>query len=178
MGCFGLALVASSLRAQGPVQPQPVLDKYCVTCHNERLRTGGLAIDSSGVERVGDAPETWEKVARKLRTREMPPPGAPRPDDATYRSVVASLESALDRSAEAAPNPGRVPVHRLNRAEYTNAVRDLLALEVDGRSLIADEPDSHGFDNVASVLTVSPALLESYLSAASTVSRLALGIRR
>ena len=182
LGCFGLALVAGSLQAQGqPPSPAPevparaVLDKYCVTCHNERLRTGGLAIDSSGVERVGEASDTWEKVARKLRTREMPPPGAPRPDDATYRRVVGSLEAALDLSAAAAPNPGRVPVHRLNRAEYTNAVRDLLALDVDGRALIADEPDSHGFDNVASVLTVSPALLESYLSAASTVSRLALG---
>ena len=105
----------------------------------------------------------------------MPPPGAPRPDEAAYRSLVESIETTLDAAAEAAPNPGRVPVHRLNRTEYTNAVRDLLALEVDGRSLIADEPDSHGFDNVASVLTVSPALLESYLSAASTVSRLAVG---
>ena len=132
-------------------------------------------LDSAGVSRAGDAPETWEKVARKLRTREMPPPGAPRPDDAAYRSLIATLETTLDAAAEAAPNPGRVPVHRLNRTEYTNAVRDLLALEVDGRSLIADEPDSHGFDNVASVLTVSPALLESYLSAASTVSRLAVG---
>ena len=133
-----------------------VLDRYCLTCHNARLKTGGLVLDSAGISRAGDAPETWEKVARKLRTREMPPPGVPRPDDAAYRSLIATLETTLDAAAEAAPNPGRVPVHRLNRTEYTNAVRDLLALEVDGRSLIADEPDSHGFDNVASVLTVSP----------------------
>jgi hypothetical protein len=175
---FGLALAAGSLGAQAPtaaVPPGAVLDKYCLTCHNARLKTGGLVLDSAAISRAGGAPETWEKVARKLRTREMPPPGAPRPDDAAYRSLIAALETTLDAAAEAAPNPGRVPVHRLNRTEYTNAVRDLLALELDGRSLIADEPDSHGFDNVASVLTVSPALLESYLSAASTVSRLALG---
>ncbi len=178
MCSFGLALAAGSLGAQAPaaaVQPRGVLDKYCLTCHNARLKTAGLALDLANIDRVGDSPETWEKVARKLRTREMPPPGAPRPDDGTYRGVVSSLENALDAAADAAPHPGRVPVHRLNRTEYTNAVRDLLALDVDGRSLIADEPDSHGFDNVASVLTVSPALLESYLSAASTVSRLAVG---
>jgi mono/diheme cytochrome c family protein len=156
-------------------QTQATLDKYCTTCHNTRLQTGGLALDRMAVARAADASDTWEKVARKLRTREMPPPGAPRPDEAAYRGLIESIETTLDAAAEAAPNPGRVPVHRLNRTEYTNAVRDLLALEVDGRSLIADEPDSHGFDNVASVLTVSPALLESYLSAASTVSRLAIG---
>ena len=125
---------------------------------------------------VGDAAEAWEKVARKLRTREMPPPGRPRPDDGTYRAAAAALESALDSASAARPNPGRVPVHRLNRTEYANAIRDLLALEIDSRSLLlADEPDHQGFDNVASVLSVSPALLESYLSAASTVSRLAIG---
>ena len=176
MGCFGLAFLPTTLHAQGPaVEPRAVLDKYCVSCHNARLKTGGLALDTAGAARAGDAPEIWEKVARKLRTREMPPPGANRPDDATYRSVIASLEATLDAAARTNPNPGRVPVHRLNRAEYTNAIRDLLALDVDGRSLIADEPDAQGFDNVASVLTVSPALLESYLSAASKVSRLAVG---
>jgi hypothetical protein len=164
------------LRTPAPAaQTQATLDKYCTTCHNTRLQTGGLALDRMAVARAADASDTWEKVARKLRTREMPPPGAPRPDEAAYRGLIESIETTLDAAAEAAPNPGRVPVHRLNRTEYTNAVRDLLALEVDGRSLIADEPDSHGFDNVASVLTVSPALLESYLSAASTVSRLAIG---
>jgi hypothetical protein len=189
---LALALVAAALQAQAPrpadsglsrvprapaaaVQATATLDKYCTTCHNPRLKTGGLALNPADAGRAGAAPETWEKVARKLRTREMPPPGSPRPDEAVYRSLVESIETTLDAAAEIAPNPGRVPVHRLNRTEYTNAVRDLLALEVDGKSLIADEPDSHGFDNVASVLTVSPALLESYLSAASTVSRLAVG---
>jgi hypothetical protein len=132
-------------------------------------------LDTIDVDRAGDAAETLEKVASKLRTREMPPAGAPRPDATAYRDVITALESALDRASESQPYPGRVPVHRLNRTEYANAIRDLLALEVDGRSLVADEPVPTGFDNVASVLTVSPALLESYMSAAATVSRLALG---
>jgi Protein of unknown function (DUF1592)/Protein of unknown function (DUF1588)/Protein of unknown function (DUF1595)/Protein of unknown function (DUF1585)/Protein of unknown function (DUF1587) len=173
-----LALVTAATDAQAPradPPPRALIDKYCITCHNARLKTAGLLLDTIDVDRAGDAPETLEKVARKLRTREMPPPGAPRPDEAAYRSLIATLESALDRSAEATPHPGRVPVHRLNRAEYANAIRDLLALEIDGRSLVADEPVPAGFDNVASVLSVSPALLESYLSAAATVSRLALG---
>ncbi len=160
----------------GPVVDRAVLDKYCVSCHNERLKTAGLLLDRLDTAHVATSVPSFEKVVRKLRTREMPPPGAPRPDDMTYRDLIAALERALDTAAEAAPAPGRVPVHRLNRSEYANAVRDLLALEVDSRSLlVADEPNPYGFDNVASVLSVSPALLESYLSAAATVSRLAVG---
>ncbi|HEY1305200.1 MAG TPA: DUF1592 domain-containing protein [Vicinamibacterales bacterium] len=154
---------------------RPVLDRYCVTCHNGRLKTAGLELDALDVNRVGSDAETWEKVARKLRTREMPPAGLPRPDRDTYYRATTTLEAALDRAA-ATPNPGRVIVHRLNRTEYGNAVRDLLALEVDGRSLLpADEPSQQGFDNMAGVLSVSPRLLENYLSAASVVSRLAIG---
>jgi hypothetical protein len=140
------------------------------------LKTAGLLLDQLSVDEIASHSEVWEKVARKLRTREMPPPGAARPDDSTYRATVSALETALDAAAETSPHPGRVPVHRLNRTEYANAIRDLLALEVDGRSLLPnDEPDPYGFDNVASVLTVSPALLESYMTAASKVSRLAVG---
>jgi mono/diheme cytochrome c family protein len=162
-----------------PAAPaRAVLNRYCVSCHNARLKTAGLLLDQLNVDEIPGHSEVWEKVARKLRTREMPPPGAPRPDDATYRTVVTALETALDAAAETTPHPGRVPVHRLNRTEYANAIRDLLGLEVDGRSLLPnDEPDPYGFDNVASVLTVSPALLESYMSAASKVSRLAVGDR-
>jgi hypothetical protein len=172
-------LLAATLQAQEvrSADPRAFFDSYCVGCHNTRLRTGNLALDEIDTGRVGAAPDIWEKVARKLRTREMPPAGARRPDDETYRRLIASLETSLDAAAEAAPRPGRVPVHRLNRTEYTNAIRDLLALDVDGRRLIADEPAGHGFDNVASVLSASPALIESYLSAASTVSRLAVGDR-
>jgi mono/diheme cytochrome c family protein len=151
------------------------VDTYCVTCHSERLKTAGLALDTIDAEQLGDRAEVWERVARKLRTREMPPAGAARPSEATYVALTRSIEGALDAAAAARPDPGRVAVHRLNRAEYANAVRDLLDLEIDGRVLLqADEPDQQSFDNIASVLSVSPALLENYLSAAYKVSRLAI----
>ena len=143
------------------------LNVYCVTCHNSRLKTAGLLLDALDVTRVADDAQQWEKVAMKLRTGEMPPPGRPRPDSTTSRAVAAALERELDAAAAAHPHPGRVPVHRLSRSEYANAVRDLLDVEVDARALLpSDEADQEGFDNVASVLSVSPALLEDYLSAA------------
>jgi hypothetical protein len=156
----------------------PVIDRYCITCHSKRLKTAGLVLEGLDASRVAVDTDTWEKVARKLRTHEMPPPGLPRPDGATYDRATASLEAALDAAAVTKPNPGRVLVHRLNRTEYSNAIRDLLALDVDARSLLpADDPDQQGFDNVASVLSVSPRLLENYLAAAGYVSRLAIGDR-
>ena len=168
---------ARSTAASAPAVPvQAVLQKYCITCHNQKLKTAGLTLDTMDVEDVGNAAEVWEKVANKFRTHEMPPPGRPRPDADTYTTVASRLEASLDAAAAKNPNPGRVAVHRLSRVEYTNAIRDLLALEVDGKSLLtADEPDQQSFDNIASVLTVSPVLLEGYLSAAAKVSRLAIG---
>ena len=161
--------------AQG-VNAAATLSKYCVTCHNEKRKVAGLMIDKLDLQHVGADAEVWEKVARKFRTHEMPPPGASRPDKATYAAMTAHLENALDAAALANPNPGRVPVHRLNRAEYTNAIRDLLGLDIDGRAVLStDDSEQEGFDNVASVLTVSPALLENYLSAARMISRLAVG---
>jgi mono/diheme cytochrome c family protein len=166
----------SQTPAPASLPANEVLQKYCVTCHNGRLKTAGLQLDSLDVHRVADDAQQWEKIVTKLRTGEMPPPGRPRPEAATYRAVAAALESALDGAASAKPHPGRVPVHRLNRVEYTNAIRDLLGLEIDGRALLpSDQADQEGFDNVASVLSVSPALLENYLSAARTISRLAIG---
>jgi hypothetical protein len=157
---------------------RPVLDRYCISCHSKTLKSGGVVLEGLDPSRVHDDTDTWERVARKLRTHEMPPPGAPRPPAEFYERGVASLEHALDAAATSNPNPGRIVVHRLNRTEYTNAVRDLLSLEIDGRTLLpADEPDQQGFDNVAGVLSVSPRLLENYLAAASTVSRLAVGDR-
>jgi len=162
--------------AAEPVSPAATLSKYCVSCHNEKRKVAGLMIDTLDLQQVGGDAEVWEKIARKFRTHEMPPPGMPRPDKAAYAAVTTHLESALDAAAVANPNPGRVPVHRLNRTEYTNAIRDLLGLEIDGRAVLStDDADQEGFDNVASVLTVSPALLENYLSAARMISRLAVG---
>jgi mono/diheme cytochrome c family protein len=163
-------------RETSPLPTTDTLNKYCVTCHNGRLKTAGLQIDSLDVDHIAANAPQWEKIVTKLRTGEMPPPGRPRPDADTYRAVASALERELDAAAAATPHPGRVPVHRLNRSEYTNAIRDLLGLEVDGRALLSsDEADQEGFDNVASVLSVSPALLENYLSAARAISRLAVG---
>ncbi len=153
------------------------ISRYCVTCHNDRLRTADFSLDGLDVEQVGSHGETWEKVIAKLRTRTMPPPGRPRPDIATYDTLAGWLESQIDTYAMDHPEPGRTEAfHRLNRAEYANAVRDLISLDVDVAELLpADNIDQHGFDNMADVLTVSPALMERYLSAARKISRLAVG---
>ena len=161
--------------AASTLSPRAVLDRYCVTCHNERLLTAGLALDIVDPERVGDDAEVWEKVVRKLRTGMMPPSPRRRPDAETYASTVSYFETALDRAAAAHPNPGRPAVHRLNRAEYTNSVRDLLALEVDGRALLPADESSYGFDNIGDVMSVSPGLLERYLLTAAKISRRAVG---
>jgi mono/diheme cytochrome c family protein len=166
----------SSIPPGGLAGAGNIINSYCVSCHNGRLKTAGLELDRLDLQQVAGHAEQWEKVVTKLRTGEMPPPGRPRPDAAAYREVAATLEKELDAAAAARPHPGRVPVHRLNRNEYRNAIRDLLGLEIDGRALLtSDEADQEGFDNVASVLSVSPALLENYLSAARTLSRLAVG---
>ena len=154
-----------------------IFDRYCVTCHNERLKTAGVIFDSLNVDDVGADAEVWEKVVRKLRAGSMPPAGRPRPDKAAYEDLAAWLEGELDRAAAVSPNPGRPIVHRLNRAEYTNAIRDLLAINIDGRSILSSDDSGYGFDNIADVLSLSPALLERYLSVARKVSRLAIGSR-
>ena len=152
-----------------------MLDRYCVTCHNARLRTGGLALDALNVANAGREPETWEKVVRKVRTGMMPPSGAPRPDRATLDRFAAAVEDTIDRAAAAAPNPGAPALHRLNRTEYGNAVRDLLDLPIDATALLPGDDSSEGFDNLASVLSVSPALMQAYVTAAAKISRLAIG---
>ena len=153
-----------------------LLQRYCVTCHNGRLRTAGLALDDVevGEAHVAADAELWEKVVQKLRSRTMPPPRRPRPDDATYAAFASWLETSLDRAADTAPNPGRPQLHRMNRAEYRNAVRDLLALDADVSALPADD-STFGFDNIADALGVSPLLLESYVTTARKISRLAVG---
>ena len=158
------------------VAPADVLNKYCVGCHNDRLKTAGLQIDTLQASPIADHAPQWEKIVTRLRTGEMPPPGRPRPDSATYRRVVTSLERALDAAAAANPHPGRVPVHRLNRSDTPTpfATCSTSRLMRD-RSSASDEADQEGFDNVASVLSLSPALLEDYLSAARQLSRRAVG---
>lgn len=152
-----------------------LLDRYCTTCHNARLKTAGLVLDAINVEDIGAAAETWEKVVLKLRTRAMPPDGLPRPDNASYDTLASWLEGELDGAAAAHPNPGRPALHRLNRAEYANAIRDLLGLEIDARSLLPADDSGYGFDNIASVLSLSPTLLERYMGAAHKIARLTIG---
>ena len=156
-------------------QYRAVLNRYCVTCHNERLKTADLMLDKADVANVPAEAEIWEKVIRKLRTSAMPPAGMPRPDKATYDSFATYLETSIDRAAALKPNPGTPTIHRLNRTEYANAVRDLLAVDVDPEALLPRDDAGYGFDNNGDVLSVSPALMERYMSAARKVSRLALG---
>lgn len=180
--CVGLLLgsCASAVEASGQDDPtasdyRVVLDRYCVTCHNERLQTGNLALDTVNIDNIHEDAAVWEKVLQKLQTQSMPPPGRPRPDQATYEAFASWTEDALDRASAADPNPGRPTIHRLNRLEYTNAIRDLLGLEVDPQALLPGDDLAYGFDNNADILTVAPGLLERYMSAARKVSRLAVG---
>jgi len=166
---------AQTATPQSASQYRAVLDRYCATCHNERLRTAEMILSTKDVANVSADAASWEKVVRKLRTRGMPPAGMPRPDEATYDSFATYLETELDRLAAADPNPGRPAVHRLNRAEYSNAVRDLLAVDIDAGAMIPADDSGHGFDNIGDVLTVSPSLLDRYLSAARKIARLAVG---
>ena len=151
------------------------IDANCVACHNEQLLTAGLTLAGIDLEKVGANAEVWEKVLHKLGTGEMPPVGKPRPDEAASSALLSWLETELDLAAAVNPDPGRVDVHRLNQTEYANAVRDLLALEVDGNSLLLPDEADSGFDNIASNLPLSPAHLECYMSAACKISRLAVG---
>ena len=180
--CAAASLFSAAVFArQAPSPSQAVITKYCITCHNERTKTGGMALDRLDAAKPGDHAAIWEAVIEKLRAGSMPPPGRPRPDAATYLAAAEELEIALDRAWEARPDPGRIgAVHRLNRAEYSTAIRDLFQL--DSRSLdIAsqlpgDETADGSFDNFADVLSISTAHLERYLSVARQVTRRATGL--
>ena len=178
------ALSSAPLAVRAQAQPAPeaellqaTLGEYCVTCHNDRSQRGDLSFEGLDLSRVGEHAGIPERVLQELRSRRMPPVGRQRPADETYDVLASWLETEIDQFAAANPNPGRTEAfHRLNRAEYANAVRDLLALDVDVEALLpADDIDEHGFDNMADVLTVSPALMERYLSAARKTARLAVG---
>jgi len=180
--CLALA-PWSNPRAAGQAPPSaadpvsPVLTRYCVGCHNARLRTADLALDVLDPGDAASHADVWEKVVRKLRAGTMPPSERPRPDAETYARVASWLEGELDRAEAAHPDPGGPLLHRLNRAEYANAVRDVLDLEVDASALLPPDDSTAGFDNIADVLGVSPALVDRYLAAADQVSALAVGDR-
>jgi hypothetical protein len=163
---------------QAPAPQKPaLLNQYCVTCHNQRLKTAGLLLDTMDPQQVGKDAAAWEKVVRKVRTGMMPPVGARRPDRAALDAFAADLEGRLDRAATPAASLEAPSLHRLNRTEYANAIRDLLALDVDVETLLPSDASSEGFDNIADALGVSPSLIESYVSAAMKISRRAVGDR-
>src|SRR5213083_1010514 len=195
MACGSIALIAtisatlSAKQAATPASTPPaatsataatpareLVGTYCVTCHNDRVKTANLALDKADAEHVFNSGETWEKVVVKLRSRSMPPPGARRPDNPTYDRVATWLESELDRAAAAHVNPGRpAELHRLNRTEYANAVRDLLGVEIDPKAMLPPDEQAYGFDTNADALSMQPALLDRYLAAAAKIARLAVG---
>jgi hypothetical protein len=170
---------ATPAAAPAAIDVSSTLNRYCVSCHNSRVKTtataNGVVFDTADVSRLAADSAMWERVIRKLRAGAMPPAGMPRPDLATQTALVSYLEEALDRAAAEHPDPGRQSPHRLNRAEYANAIRDLLSLQVDTSTMLPPDDSADGFDNNADVLAVSPALLERYLSAAATISALAVG---
>ena len=172
---IGLAGVEAAAAEAAPDAHRALLDRYCVTCHNDRQRTAGLTLESIDLAGVAADAPVWEKVIRKLRVGSMPPLPRARPDPEMSRRFVSYLENAIDAAADARPNPGRPAPHRLNRTEYANAVRDLLGVEVDVRSVLPADDSGYGFDNIADVLSLSPGLLDRYLIAANRIGRLALG---
>jgi len=188
VGTFvGLFLLNNVARTQTPA-PQPnaqaasaTIKQYCVGCHSAALKTGGVVLDPAAMNQVANNAETWERAIRQLRAKSMPPVPMPRPDAATYDRVASYLETELDRAAAAKPDPGDLPnLHRLTRTEYSNAIRDLLALdnlpkEMDYTLLLPSDNAASGFDNIADLLYVSPATMERYLDASTKISRLAVG---
>jgi mono/diheme cytochrome c family protein len=172
---------SATARVQGSATPasaersRALLDQYCVTCHNDRLKTANLSLQGLDLAKVSDQAELWEKVIRKLRAGVMPPPDLPRPVLADYEGLRDWLESEIDRTAATKVHPGSVVLHRLNRTEYANAVRDLLDLRIDVTTLLPPDDSANGFDNIAGSLTISPTLLESYATAAARVARMAVG---
>jgi hypothetical protein len=175
---FGAA--AFAFQSTPPARPTNVaadlVNKYCVSCHNQKLKTANLTLDLADKVNVANSAQVWEKVIVKLRSRAMPPVGMPHPDSATYDSAAGWLESQLDRASALQVNPGRTAnLHRLNRAEYANAVRDLVAIEVDAQAMLPPDEQAYGFENNAEVLSMQPALLDRYVTAAAAVARRAVG---
>ena len=181
---IGIVCVAIfAMAAFGYQSPPPsgtpagdMVNKYCVSCHNQKLKTANLMLDRADSGNPANSTEAWEKVIVKLRSRAMPPPGMPHPDNATYDAVADWLEAGIDRAAAVKVNPGRTAsLHRLNRAEYANAVRDLVGVEVDAQAMLPPDEQAFGFENNAEALSIPPALLDRYVSAATAIARWAVG---
>src|SRR5690349_8432277 len=149
---------------QSDPAPPAFLVRYCTGCHSQQLKTAGIVLTGVDPAKPGENAQVLEKVLRKVRTGEMPPPGLPRPAPAVAHQFIASLEAALDQAAQKKPNPGRPAIHRLNRIEYSNAIRDLLAIDIDPGATLPPDDSGYGFDNIADVLSVSPILLERYIA--------------
>ena len=165
-----------ALSATDTSPARALVKTYCVSCHNQRVKTAGLALDNVDADHLSNSADTWEKVVVKLRSRAMPPPAARRPDNTTYDRVATWIENELDRAAEAHVNPGRTAeLHRLNRTEYANAVRDLLGVEIDPKAMLPPDEQAFGFDNNADALSMQPALLDRYLAAAAKIARIVVG---
>jgi hypothetical protein len=175
--CIWFLIAASSAFGQSVPSPaRQLVDKYCLSCHSQRLKTAGLVLEGVDVDHPARAAQTWEKVIVKLRSRSMPPVNAPRPDNTAYDAAASWLENEIDRDAAAHVNPGHpAPLHRLNRSEYANAIRDLLGVEVDAQGLLPPDEQAYGFENNAEALTIQPALLDRYVNAANTIARQAIG---
>jgi len=173
-----ICFTASAFQTPAPsnTPARELVNKYCVSCHNQKLKTANLMLDAADAVHVSNSAETWEKVIVKLRSRSMPPPGIPRPDNATYNSVTTWLESEIDRAAAAHVNPGHpAGLHRLNRTEYANAVRDLIGVDVDPEVILPPDEQAFGFDTNADALAIEPSLLDRYVSAAAKIAREAVG---
>ena len=169
---------ASAPPGASAAKQRALIDQYCVTCHNDRLKTASLSLAQVDLAAAGDHPELWEKVVRKLRAGVMPPPDMKRPPLTDYEELRDFLEAEIDRKAAGRVNPGSVVLHRLNRTEYANVVRDLLDLEIDVSTLLPSDDSARGFDNSAGSLTISPTLLEAYATAAARIARMAVGYWR
>src|SRR5262245_15617259 len=174
LACLAMA-AAVPLTAAAPASSRGMLDQYCLGCHNQKVKTAGVALDAVDLSKVDTHADVLERVLRKVRTGEMPPMGLPRAEPSVVASFVNSLENSLDQAAAANPNPGRPAVHRLNRGEYGNAIRDLLALDINAGSLLPVDDSGYGFDNIGDVLSLSPTLLERYITVGRTISRMAVG---
>ena len=177
LGGFAATSAANGADPRSAPKHWDVLGKYCTECHNTTDWAGGIAFDALSAEDIPNDSETWEKAVRKLRTGMMPPAGKPRPQRAVLDGFAGELAARLDAAGSAHPYPGTKSLHRLNRTEYANAIRDVLALQVDATTLLPADDSAEGFDNIADVLSVSPTLIQSYVSAAMKISRWAVGDR-